>query len=271
VNPAVRAAVEVAEQFGLGVDEPRVLQAMNNTVVWLWPASVVAKVATRPNAKVDVRLEHAVACELVTQSAAIAPPFPGATPTEHPDTGFLVTLWTHVDGARAELAPHVLAESMQGLHTALAATSVALPSFRVGLARARTALDDDGVMSPLPLDERRFLRDVYDDALVQLEARSFVEQRLHGEPHEGNRLVADSGITWIDLESCCLGPLEWDLALLPPAAVECFPTVDADLLALMGVLDNARRATWCWTLADRLAEVRTWGEQFLAALHASRG
>ncbi|MDP9401729.1 MAG: aminoglycoside phosphotransferase family protein, partial [Actinomycetota bacterium] len=58
---AVLAAVDVGAAHGIEVSDPVLLHETNNTVVWLRPSPVVAKVATRADAKRDVRLEHAVA------------------------------------------------------------------------------------------------------------------------------------------------------------------------------------------------------------------
>ena len=44
MTPGVQAAVEVAGQFGLTVEDPTLIQETNNTVVWLRPHSVIAKV-----------------------------------------------------------------------------------------------------------------------------------------------------------------------------------------------------------------------------------
>ena len=41
------------------------------------------------------------------------------------------------------------------------------------------------------------------------------EQLLHGEPHPGNVLTTKNGLVFIDLETCCRGPIEFDLAHAP--------------------------------------------------------
>jgi hypothetical protein len=117
-----------------------VLQETNNTVVWLHPKPVVAKVATRADAKGDVRLEHAVAVELVALGAEIAAPLPDAEPTVHRGTGFVVTLWRRLDVFdRLEVPLDEVGLSLRRLHAALMETRQELPSFRTGLARARAS------------------------------------------------------------------------------------------------------------------------------------
>jgi Ser/Thr protein kinase RdoA (MazF antagonist) len=45
--------------------------------------------------------------------------------------------------------------------------------------------------------------------------RGAPEQLLHGEPHPGNVLSTKLGPLFIDLETCCRGPVEFDLAHVP--------------------------------------------------------
>ncbi len=42
--------------------------------------------------------------------------------------------------------------------------------------------------------------------------RGSPEQLLHGEPHPGNVLRTRSGLLFVDLETCCRGPIEFDIA-----------------------------------------------------------
>jgi Ser/Thr protein kinase RdoA (MazF antagonist) len=41
---------------------------------------------------------------------------------------------------------------------------------------------------------------------------------LHGEPHPGNVLTMENGLLFIDLETRCSGPVEFDLAHAPEEA-----------------------------------------------------
>ncbi|MCU1484148.1 MAG: aminoglycoside phosphotransferase [Actinomycetia bacterium] len=270
VQPAVAAAVEVGRRAGLISTRPAILQETNNTVVWLRPEPVVAKVATRADGRSDLHLEHGVATELARLGAEIAAPLPGTVPERHEPTGFTVSLWERVDGSRREpVEPDRLAQSLRRLHEALAATTQDLPSFEVSLDRARTALGNPTVMAALPPTDRTFLCDIYDDGLDRLRAVPVGQQRLHGQPHDANRLVTADGIRWIDFESCCVGPLEWDLAFQPSEVHEHFPNVDSDLLALLRRLNSARVATWCWAEA-RFPVMRRHGEIHLALLRGQR-
>ena len=241
--------MEVGTACGIEVAEPALLQETNNTVVWLRPSSVVAKVATRPASKLGVRLEHALGSELATLGADIAVPVPGLEPVEHLPTGFVVTLWERLEGVEARAADRSLSHSLAALHAALARTRTKVPSFREELMRARLALDDDTFMAALAPGDRGFLRAVYDAGLDEVDGIDLDRQRLHGEPHDGNRVLTAQGVRWIDFESCCVGPLEWDLAFQSAEVSARFSDVDDDLLRRLRGLNSARVATWCWGTA----------------------
>jgi Ser/Thr protein kinase RdoA (MazF antagonist) len=145
--------------------------------------------------------------------------------------------------------------SLRRLHEALAACDLRLPTFRVELARARGALSDDRRVGALAPVDRAFLRMAFDDLLDHLDRQVVAERALHGEPHGGNSLWTRAGLRWIDFESACRGPLEWDLAFLPDDAREAFPDTDVRFLELLRLLNSARVATWCWVQA-RFPEMR---------------
>ena len=252
---------------GIQVTDPALLHETNNTVVWLRPAPVVAKVATRTDSKLDVCLEHAIGSELAALAADIAVPVPGREPVEHLPTGFVVTLWERLERVEAHAADRSLSHSLAALHAALARTRTKLPSFRAELMRARMALENDTFMAALPPSDRTFLRAVYDADLAELDGVDLDRQRLHGEPHQGNRLLTAQGIRWIDFESCCVGPLEWDLAFQSAGVSAPFPDVDDDLLRRLRRLNSARVATWCGGTA-RFPEMRRHGAFHLDALRA---
>jgi Ser/Thr protein kinase RdoA (MazF antagonist) len=257
----------VGTACGIHVAEPALLQETNNTVVWLRPSPVVAKVATRAASKLGVRLEHAIGSELASLGADIAAPVPGLQPVDHHATGFVVTLWERLERVEAQFPDRSLSDSLAALHAALARTRTKLPSFRTGLIRARLALDDDAFMVALAPADRAFIRSVYDAGLAELDGVDLDRQRLHGEPHDGNRVLTAHGVRWIDFESCCVGPLEWDLAFQSADVSATCTDVDGDLLRCLRRLNSARVATWCWGTA-RFSEMRRHGEFHLRALRA---
>ena len=121
------------------------------------------------------------------------------------------------------------------------------------------------VMAAMLPADRAFLREVSDEGLSVVAGADTPEHRLHGEPHDGNRLVTPAGLRWIDFESCCVGPLEWDLAFQPREVDADLIDIDHGLLALLRRLNSARVATWCLA-QSRFPGMRRHGEIHLASL-----
>jgi hypothetical protein len=266
MTPGYRAAVGVAEQLGLNLDGPLLVQETNNTVVWLRPHPIIAKVGTHAYSTESLIREHDVASALAVVGPPIAQPFPGTVPVRHLETGFIVTLWNRLDhDPNAEADGPSVGRSLGKIHDALEDCDVELPSFRSGLERARRALFDDQSVASADPDDREFLRGAFTDLLSKVDNRTFAVQTLHGEPHSGNYLVTPMGVRWIDFEGACRGPLEWDLAFLPSDGVAVFEEVDPDLLVLLQTLNSARVATWCWVQA-RFPEMRSFGKHHLAVV-----
>ena len=92
------------------------------------------------------------------------------------------------------------------------------------------------------------------------------EQLLHGEPHSGNIVNTKSGPLFIDLETCCRGPVEFDLAHVPQVVSSLYPTVNQELLSQCRMLVLAMVATWRWQEGDKLPHGQQAGRGLLDAL-----
>ncbi|MGH2346092.1 MAG: phosphotransferase, partial [Chloroflexota bacterium] len=81
----------------------------------------------------------------------------------------------------------------------------------------------------------------------ELEQFDIEEHTLHGSPHNGNILVVDGAARFLDLETACVGPLEWDLAHVSDEVVGNYPVrVNYTLLEVCRALVSVKTATWCW-------------------------
>jgi hypothetical protein len=265
----MEAGLRIGAAHGYRSSSPVVLQDTNNTVVWLCPHPVVAKIGTRPQSAATLRGEHAVARALARAAAPSSRPIAGAAPADDPATGFTVTLWERLVAADAAPSSADVAHALRDLHEALANFDEPLPSFREGIAHARATLLDDGAMRLLDADGRDTLRCAFDDLLRQLDRRRFAERVLHGEPHDGNLVATADGVRWIDFEAACRGPLEWDLAFVGEEAAASFAEADDSLLALLRNVNSARVATWCWARADH-PEMRPHAEHHLEIIRRWR-
>jgi thiamine kinase-like enzyme len=96
--------------------------------------------------------------------------------------------------------------------------------------------------------------------------RGTSEQLLHGEPHPGNVLSTKSGLLFIDFETCCRGPVEFDLAHVPEDVSERYADADQDLLRQCRVLVLAMVAAWRWDPGDQFPDRQQAARKLLSAL-----
>ena len=96
--------------------------------------------------------------------------------------------------------------------------------------------------------------------------RGAAEQLLHGEPHPGNVLSTKDGLLFIDLETCCRGPVEFDIAHVPEAVSEHYPGVDQELLRECRMLVLAMVAAWRWDRDDQFPNGRRLGIEWLSEI-----
>ena len=92
------------------------------------------------------------------------------------------------------------------------------------------------------------------------------EQLLHGEPHPGNLLSTKDGPRFIDLETCCRGPVEFDLAHAPEEVIEHYPDVDQELLGECRGLVLAMIAAWRWDAGDQFPNGRRIARELVSTL-----
>jgi len=266
VTAGTEAAVRVAQRLGLEPDDPYLIQETNNTVVWLRPYPIIAKVGPHDYSSTMLHHEVEVASALTAAGAPIAAPWRDVGLLTDPETGFVISLWNrHETVVGAAPGGISVARSLHVLHNAMARISVPLPSFRDAIARAQVVAARDQPMAALDPDDCEFLRRSFAELSQQLDDCTYLEQPLHGEPHENNYLLTREGIRWIDFEGACRGPLEWDLAFLGDESRSEFEGIDRSLLQLLMSLNSARVATWCWVQA-RFPEMRRQGEHHLTLL-----
>jgi hypothetical protein len=96
--------------------------------------------------------------------------------------------------------------------------------------------------------------------------RGVAEQLLHGEPHLGNVLSTKDGLLFTDLETCCRGPVEFDVAHVPEEVRESYSDVDRNLLRHCRILMLAMIATWRWDRDDQLPDGGRLGIEWLSQM-----
>ena len=79
-------------------------------------------------------------------------------------------------------------------------------------------------------------------------------------------LSTRNGPLFVDLETCCRGPVEFDLAHVPEAVSERYPNADQDVLSDCRGLVLAMVAAWRWDRDDRLPNGQRAAHDLLRAL-----
>ena len=184
---------------------------------------------------------------------------PRVEPRVYAQDGFAVTLWTFYEAVPPhDVAPAAFAQTLERLHAGMRHADLIAPHFTDRVAEAQR-LVDNRVQTP-ELDDagRQLLSNALRNLTRAIVDRGAPEQLLHGEPHPGNLLNTERGPLFIDLETCCRGPVEFDIAHAPEEVSEQYPGVDHDLLRQCWVLTRAIVAAWRWDREDQLPDGRYW-------------
>src|SRR5699024_4668296 len=138
-------------------------------------------------------------------------PDPRVAPGAYRADGFAITLWTFYD-AGAEVSAAAYGAALHRLHAGMRTIPQgSVPHALDRVSAARRLLGDSELTPDLPDGDRELLVQVLADLPAELDDRDR-GQLLHGEPHAGNLLSTAQGPMFIDLETVCRGPIEFDLA-----------------------------------------------------------
>jgi hypothetical protein len=225
VSRAVAAAMSVAEGLGLPAGHASVLHNSNKLALRLLPCDVFARVA--PAGHELAQFEVQLALGLAGAGAPVAALEPRVEPRGYERDGFEVTLWTYYEPVTPQIPAAGYAQALKRLHAGMARIDVPAPHFTDRVA------DVPGHVASTPAladPDRDLLSSRLRDLRRAVQDRGAPEQLLHGEPHPGNVLSTKAGPLFIDLETCCRGPVEFDLAHVPAAVSEHYPDADQALL-----------------------------------------
>ena len=261
---AIAATAAVASSAGLPVEDVTVLQASNKLALRLLPCDVMARVAIGE----DLQRELDLAGQLVAAGAPVAAPESRAVPGVHHRDGFAITLWTYYPGT-GEVSARDYAGALRRLHAAMRTVESPVPHARDRVGSAIQLLTGPRRSPELAEADRALLTDTL-RRLGPVLGDGAGEQLLHGEPHPGNLLGTEHGPVFIDLETCCRGPVEFDLAHAPDDVAEHYPGIDAALLEQCRILVLAMITAWRWDRDDRLPDGRRLAHEWLAQLRALR-
>ena len=266
VTRAIAAATSVAASAGLPASDAIVLHNSNKLALRLTPCDVLARVA--PAGQEVAQFEVELAQQLAEAGCPVGSLEPRVDPLVYPCDGFTVTLWIYYEPVTPHVSPAGYARALERLHAGMRKVDVPGPRFTDRIAEAEQVIASPELSPGLAGADRVFLGSRLASLRRAIGERGAVEQLLHGEPHPGNVLSTRKGPLFIDLETCCRGPVEFDLAHVPVAACAHYPGVDQGLLEECRQLVLAMVAAWRWEIGDQFPDGRRFGEEFLRLLRA---
>ena len=264
VTRAIAAATEIAASLDLAASDAIILHNSNKLALRLTPCDVFARIA--PVGQEVAQFEVELAQRLDEVGSPVCPLEPRADPRVYTRDGFAVTLWTYYEAVTPHVSPVDYAKALELLHLGMRKVDMPSPRFTDRIAEAQEVVADPDRSPELAGADRVFLGGRLASLRRAIEERGAAEQLLHGEPHPGNLLSTKSGPLFIDLETCCRGPVEFDLAHVPEPVCEHYPDVDQGLLDECRQLVLAMVAAWRWELGDQFPNGRRFGDELLRAL-----
>ena len=266
IERAIAAATSVAASHGLPADDAVVLHASNRLALRLTPCEVLARVAFARHEAAQYEVE--LAQRLARAGCPVGLLEPRVNPGVYLRDGFAVTLWTYYEPVTPHVSPVEYAEALERLHAGMRKADVPSPRFTDRISEAQDVVASPNRSPDLADADRVFLSGTLQSLRQAIEDRGAGEQLLHGEPHPGNVLGTENGPLFIDLETCCRGPVEFDLAHVAEAVCEHYPNIDRGLLDECRRLVLAMVAAWRWQRGDEFPNGRRFGTELVRSLRA---
>ncbi|ATO13128.1 aminoglycoside phosphotransferase [Micromonospora sp. WMMA2032] len=260
---ATRAAMSSASSLGLTAHDAVVLHNSNVLTLRLRPCDVLARVAPAAAhrcAQFEVEVARRLA-EVGSPVAALESPEVLAR-DDH-----VVTFWTYYEPVPTPPIPdRDYAGALERLHAGMRVIDLATPRFTDRVSAAQTLVADHTRTPQLADADRLLLASTLSRMREAVSGSGRPEQLLHGEPHPGNLLSTRTGPLFIDFETCCRGPIEFDLAHAPPGVGDHYPDVDPQVLRDSRVLVPAMVTAWRWDRDDQFPDGRRLGIEWLSRL-----
>jgi hypothetical protein len=268
IRRAVAAARSSAEAFDLRVDDAVVLHNSNKLALRLLPCNAFARVAHVGQEVAQFEVD--LAQRLAETDSPVAALEPRVEPRVYERDGFAVTLWTYYEPVSPrDVAPAEYAQVLARLHAGMREIDLPAPHFTDRVAEAQQLVGSRELTPELPDADRELLSNTLRSLRRAITDRGRAEQLLHGEPHPGNLLRTKQGLLFVDLETCCRGPVEFDIAHVPDEVSEHYPDADQDLLRECRVLMLAMIVTWRWDRDDQFPNGRRLGTAWLSQMRAA--
>jgi Ser/Thr protein kinase RdoA (MazF antagonist) len=259
--------MSVASQLGLSVQRAIIMQNANRLVVRLVPCDVLARIAAPIRRNLEVAaFELEVARALADADSPVAVLEPGVEPLVHVRDGFAITFWQYYEPLPAAATPVEYAQALERLHAGMRQLDAPAPHFTDRVDEALSIVRDRARSPELADADRELLTNSLHSLRRAVVDRGADEQLLHGEPHAGNLLRTTSGMRFIDLETCCYGPVEFDIAHAPDEVGDHYAPADRLLLRDCRILVLAMVAAWRADRDDEFPNGREMRDELLGML-----
>jgi len=264
VQLAVAAVTSLAGTLNLQVNEAVVIQNSNQLALRLLPCDSFVRIALV--GQEVAALEVKVAQGLAALDGPVAALDGRVEPRRYEVDGFAATFWTYYETVLDRDSPSEYADTLHRLHAAMRSLSIEAPNFTERTAAAERLVANRDQTPALVKRDRALLLSTLHGAGQAIRRRVTAEQVLHGEPHPGNLLATTDGLLFIDFDTCCLGPIEFDVAHVPDEVSALYPGVDQVLLQECRRIVLAMVAAWRWDVADEFPNGLQLGEDILGVL-----
>ncbi|QNP68049.1 phosphotransferase [Streptomyces roseirectus] len=254
---AVEAGQATASELGLQVDDVVVIHNSDRVALRLAPCDVLARVAPLGQLA-DSEFEVAVARRLADVDAPVAELDPRVEPRVLLRDAFAISLWTYYEPVESEIAPAEYADAFLRHHAALRQIALDAPHFTDRVAVALREVNDRERSPELSESDRELLSGTLRGLSAAISTESADDQLLHGEPHPGNLLNTRRGPLFVDLATCCRGPIEFDLAHAPEAVGKHHEGADHSLIHQCRALNWAMFSVWRWRQGDQMPDRDHW-------------
>ncbi|MEU6812526.1 phosphotransferase [Streptomyces sp. NPDC046831] len=254
---AVEAGRAAASKLGLQADDAIVIHNSDRVALRLLPCDVLARVAPSGHLA-DSRFEVEVARRLADVDAPVAELEPRVEPRVHVRDAFAISLWTYYEQVGSEVAPADYADVLMRHHAALRLIDLDAPHVTDRVAVALRVVNDRDQSPELPDSDRELLSDTLSGLSTAIGIGEVGDQLLHGEPHPGNLLNTRRGPLFVDLATCCRGPVEFDLAHGPEDVAKHYAGADQDLIHRCRALNWAMFSSWRWRRDDHMPDRGHW-------------
>ena len=265
---AVEAGGSTASALGLRVEDAVVIHNSDRIALRLIPCDVLARVAPSAH-QAGSEFEVELARRLAATGGPVAELEPRVECRVHLRDGFAISLWTYYEPAGSGIAPAEYAGALTQLHAALRQVDLKAPHFTDRVAGAQAEVGDRERTPTLLGPDRELLSITLSRLSSSISRWGAGEQLLHGEPHPGNLLSTRRGPLFVDLETCCRGPIEFDVAHAPEEVGEHYPGTDHDLIHQCRILMWALFTTWRWRHDDQLPDGHYWRMEGLNRVRAA--